>query len=116
MGLITSIEYLKHLVTLAKDVVSLEKKIQTEEEKNKARSALTELFLEIKTDATPAIVEKIVNDIDEIVKIVRFPGWQTTNAGEREVQRALRKTLLRYKLHKEEDLFNKCYAYIREYY
>ena len=116
MGLITSIEYLKHLVTLAKDVVSLEKKIQTEEEKNKAKSALTELFLEIRTDATPAIVEKIVNDIDEIVKIVRFPGWQTTNAGEREVQRALRKTLLRYKLHKEEDLFNKCYAYIREYY
>jgi type I restriction enzyme R subunit len=115
-GLITSVEYLKQLVTLARDVVVTEKEVQSEEEKNNAKNALTELFLEIKTDATPVIVEKIVNDIDEIVKIVRFPGWQTTNAGEREVQRALRKTLLKYRLHKEEDLFNKCYAYIREYY
>lgn len=115
-GLITSVEYLKQLVTLARDVVVTEKEVQSEEEKNNAKNALTELFLEIKTDATPVIVEKIVNDIDEIVKIVRFPGWQTTNAGEREVQRALRKTLLKYRLHKEEDLFNKCYEYIREYY
>ena len=57
-----------------------------------------------------------VSDIDSIVKVVRFPGWQTTNAGEREVQKALRKTLLKYKLHKEEELFNKAYMYIREYY
>lgn len=115
-GLITSVTFIKDLVTLARDVVATEKEVQTEEEKNNAKNALTELFLEIKTDTTPAIVERIVNDIDEIVKIVRFPGWQTTNSGEREVQRALRKTLLKYKLHKEEDLFNKCYAYIREYY
>ncbi len=115
-GLITSVEYLKQLVMLARDVVATEKEVQSEEEKNHARNALTELFLEIKNNTTPVIVEKIVNDIDEIVKIVRFPGWQTTNAGEREVQRALRKTLLKYKLHKEEDLFNKCYAYIKEYY
>jgi len=47
---------------------------------------------------------------------VRFPGWQTTKSGEREVQQALRKTLLRYKLHKETELFNKAYEYIKEYY
>lgn len=106
-GLISSVDFLKELITLAKDVVAAEKKVQSEEEKNNAKSALTELFLESKTDATPMIVEKIVNDIDEIVKIVRFPGWQTTKSGEREVQQALRKTLLRYKLHKETDLLLK---------
>lgn len=115
-GLISSVDFLKGLVDIARDVVAIEKEVQTEEERNNAKAALTELFLEVKTDATPAIVERIVNDIDEIVKIVRFPGWQSTNAGEREVQRALRKTLLKYKLHKETELFNKCYEYIKEYY
>lgn len=57
-----------------------------------------------------------MNDIDAIVKIVRFPGWQTTVAGEREVQKSLRKTLLKYQLHKEEELFEKAYGYIKEYY
>ena len=33
---------------------------------------MTEFFLELKTDKTPAIVERIVNDIDEIVSLVRF--------------------------------------------
>ena len=70
----------------------------------------------MKTDKTPAVVERIVNDIDEIVKLVRFPGWQETNAGEREVQKALRKALLKYKLHKDQVLFDRAYAYIKEYY
>jgi type I restriction enzyme R subunit len=65
---------------------------------------------------TGATHDGFSNDIDSIVKIVRFPGWQTTVAGEREVQKALRKTLLKYKLHKEEELFNKAYLYIKEYY
>jgi type I restriction enzyme R subunit len=50
------------------------------------------------------------------VKIVRFPGWQTTVSGEREVQQSLRKTLLKYKLHKDQQLFERAYAYIKEYY
>ena len=73
-------------------------------------------FLEMRTEKTPAVVERIVNDIDDIVKIVRFPGWQTTISGEREVQKSLRKTLLKYQLHKEEELFEKAYQYIKEYY
>ena len=55
-------------------------------------------------------------NIDEIVRYVRFPGWQQTNAGEREVKQALRKTLFKYKLHQEQDLFDRAYAYIAEYY
>ena len=115
-GLINSVDFLKHLIQLAKDVVAAEKEDETEEERRGAKSALTELFLEIRTDQTPAIVERIVNDIDEIVKIVRFPGWQSTAAGEREVKKALRRALLKYRLHTDEELFNRAYAYIREYY
>jgi len=47
---------------------------------------------------------------------VRFPGWQSTNAGEREVKIALRKTLFQYKLHQDQELFDRAYEYIRKYY
>jgi hypothetical protein len=46
-----------------------------------------------------------VKDIDEIVRYVRFAGWQNTHAGEREVKKALRKTLFKYKLHQDQELF-----------
>ncbi|WP_296638394.1 hypothetical protein [Thiobacillus sp. 65-1402] len=58
------------------------------------------------------MVERVVNDIDEIVRLVRFPGWQGTLAGEREVKKAL----FKYKLHTDEELFEKAYSYIRQYY
>ncbi len=115
-GLVTSIEFLKQLLLIARDVVEAEKQVDPEDERTKAKTALTELFKEVKNDRTPVMVERIVNDIDEIVRLVRFPGWQNTKAGEREVQKALRKTLLKYKLHKEQDLFDKAYGYIKQYY
>ena len=115
-GLISSIEFVKELCKIAKETVQAEKDILTEIEKKSAKAALTELFLELKTDQTPAVVERIVNDIDAIVKIVRFPGWQTTTSGEREVQKSLRKALLKYKLHKDQMLFERAYAYIKAYY
>jgi len=62
------------------------------------------------------MVERVVSDIDKIVRHVRFEGWQDTHAGAREVKRALRKTLFKYKLHSELDLFEKCFEYIRQYY
>jgi type I restriction enzyme R subunit len=55
-------------------------------------------------------------DIDEIVRVVRFDGCQHTSAGEREVQRALRRALLKYKLHRDQELFERAYGYIRQYY
>ena len=62
------------------------------------------------------IVERIVTDIDDIVKKVRFPDWQHTSQGERLVQKELRRTLLKYKLHTDQELFDKAYDYIRQYY
>lgn len=115
-GLINSMEFLKELIQLAKDTVQAENEIDASAQRTGAKTALTELFFELKTDQTPAIVERIVNDIDEIVKIVRFPGWQSTAAGEREVKQALRKTLYKYALHKDNALFDKAYEYIRQYY
>ena len=54
--------------------------------------------------------------VDEIVRVVRFEGWQNTYAGERAVKKALRKTLFKYRLHQDADLFNRSYGYIRQYY
>ena len=71
-----------------------------EEDEDRGKAALTELFNEVKTAETPIMVERVVADIDEIVRLVRFPGWQDTQAGEREVKKALRKTLFKYKLHR----------------
>lgn len=115
-GLISSLNFIKELCRLAKDTVQAEKEVLAQHEQKSAKAALTELFLEMKTEQTPAVVERIVNDIDSIVKVVRFPGWQYTGAGEREVQKSLRKTLLKYQLHKDQELFERAYGYIKAYY
>ncbi len=115
-GLISSIEFVKELCAIAKDTVKAEKELEEELQGMSPKAALTELFLELKTDETPAVVERIVTDIDAIVRVVNFPGWQDTIGGEREVQKSLRKALLKYKLHKDQVLFDRAYAYIREYY
>lgn len=115
-GLLNSLEFLKSLLDVAKDVVEAEKVVEPVQQENQAIAALTELFQSVKNSDTPVIVERVVSDIDEIVKQVRFPDWQQTDAGEREVKRALRRCLLKYKLHNDGDLFDRAYGYIRQYY
>nr|WP_278436215.1 type I restriction endonuclease subunit R [Enterobacter mori] len=115
-GQINSIEFLKQLLEIAKETLQTEKTTPPEEELDHGKAALTELFNEVKTEDTPIIVERVVADIDEIVRLVRFPGWQSTLAGEREVKKALRKALFKYKLHADDELFEKAYSYIRQYY
>ena len=115
-GLITSIEFVKELCKIARETVQAEKELEVELKEKTPQAALTELFLELKTEETPAVVERIVNDIDAIVRVVRFPGWQKSAQGVREVQKSLRKTLLKYQLHKEQALFERAYGYIEEYY
>lgn len=115
-GQLHSIELLKSLLDLATDLVQAEKETPPEEDEDRGKTALTALFEEVRNQDTPVMVERIVNDIDEIVRLVRFPGWQNTSAGEREVRQALRKTLFKYKLHQDKELFEKAYGYIRQYY
>ncbi|TRZ65063.1 MAG: HsdR family type I site-specific deoxyribonuclease [Rhodocyclaceae bacterium] len=115
-GVLNSVEFLKQLLQIAKEVLQAEKEIPPEEDEDRGKAALTELFAEVKTAETPIMVERVVTDIDEIVRLVRFPGWQDTLAGEREIKKALRKALFKFKLHADEELFEKAYSYIRQYY
>lgn len=57
-----------------------------------------------------------LKDIDSIVKIVRFDGWQNTSAGKQEVKKELRGVVwIKYKI-KDKDVFDKAYKYIEMYY
>lgn len=115
-GLITSIEFLKLLLELAKEAAQAEKEVVPEEEVDKGKAALTELFNGVKNAQTPVIVERIVNDIDDIVKYVRFPDWQDTTTGKQEIKKALRSIIwIKYKI-KDKDVFDKAYQYIEQYY
>jgi type I restriction enzyme, R subunit len=115
-GLLHSIDFLKELLTLAQEVLQTEKRVDPKDERSKAKAALTELFAEVRNGDTPVMVERIVNDIDEIVRSVRFEGWQSTQKGERLVQQHLRKVIyVKYKI-KDQDLFDKAFGYVREYY
>jgi len=115
-GLLVSVDFLKELLDLARDVVATSQASPPIDQEELGKAALTELFEEAKTSDTPVMVERIVSDIDDIVKQVRFDGWQNTHAGERGVKKALRKTLFKYKLHQDADLFDRAFGYIRQYY
>jgi type I restriction enzyme R subunit len=115
-GLSNSVEFLKELLALARDVVAAERDMPASEDEDLGKAALTQLFEQVKSEKTPVVVERIVADIDSIVRLVRFPGWQKTTAGEREVKQALRKTLLKVQLHQDVELFEKAYGYVKQYY
>jgi type I restriction enzyme R subunit len=115
-GLLNSLDFLKAILELAKETVELESKVEPEEEQDRAIAALTELFNEVKSRNTHVIAERIVSEIDSIVRSVRFDGWQSTAQGEREVKQALRRALLKYRLHTDQDLFDRAYGYIEQYY
>ena len=118
-GLLFGAAFLKQLLDLAKDTAAAVRKAQAQlpeqpkEEKGKA--ALTELFNSVKNSSTPIIVERIVNEIDEIVKIVRFPGWKDTYQGRNDVTVALKSVFIRKRLF-DNELFDKAYSYVEQYY
>lgn len=115
-GLINSIDFLKQLLELAKEAAEAEKEVVPAQEIDKGKAALTELFNGVKNKNTPVIVERIVADIDSIVKIVRFDGWQNTKTGRQEVKKALRSVVwVKYKI-KDKEVFDKAYSYIEQYY
>ena len=117
-GLLTSIQFLKALLALAKDAAQMMKQtpVTNDDPTVRGKAALTELFQSIRNEKTPVIVERIVNDIDGIVKIVRFPGWQNTSTGRKEVSRNLRDIVMRKYRIKDQDVFNKAYSYVEQYY
>lgn len=113
-GQITSLLYLKKLLDLARETVTLERTIDKDDA---GKEALTTLFEEAHQDrSAPERVERIVREIDEIVRRVRWDNWQRTGLGDRRVRQALRGVLLKYNLHRDDELFEKAYDYIRQYY
>ena len=118
-NMITSIEFLKQLLQLARELLEEEKKIDApEDRREQGKAALTDLFQSIKTEETPFIVEQVVNDIDnEVVKIIRQfnDAFQSVTA-RHEIKKKLRSILwVKYKI-KDNDVFEKAYSYIEMYY
>lgn len=115
-GLLSSIEFVKQLIDLAKEAAQLEREVVPEEEIDHGKAALTELFNGIRNQNTPVIVERLVNDIDGIVKIVRFPGWKDSVTGRRTISRSLRDVIMvKYKI-RDKEVFDKAYGYVEQYY
>lgn len=117
-----SIEFLRELLELAKQVTAAER---AEDEGRLDEpgllpdpniGALTQIFEEYRPADTPVIVEEIVANIDEVVRQVRFTGWNETQSGDRQVRRELRKILKDKGLPETGELFDRAYAYIRENY
>ncbi|MDG4837159.1 type I restriction endonuclease subunit R [Micromonospora sp. WMMD967] len=111
-----SLDFLKELFALARDTVAAEKAAAEVPREDQGRAALTELFQSLKGNGTPIIAEKIVDEVDEVVRAVRFTGWQDTREGDRLVQQSLRKTLwTKFKI-RDNDVYDRALGYIREYY
>ncbi len=81
-----------------------------------APAKLTDLFNEAKIKYPHIDAERVVKDIDEAVRKVRTPDWQSSPEGVRPVQDGLRKTLLKYQLQSDQQLFDRALAFVRQYY
>ena len=116
MGIISSIAFLKYLLELAKEAVMAEKEVVPEEEIDRGKAALTELFRGVKNANTPVIVERLVNEIDDVVRKIRFVDWQNTTSGKRLIKQQLRSIVaVKYGIS-DKEVFDKAYAYVEQYY
>lgn len=112
----SSLEFLKELFALARETVAAEKGTTELPREEQGKAALTELFESLRGADTPIIVANVVNEVDEVVRAVRFEGWQNARDGDRLVQQALRKTLyIKFKI-RDNDVFERALGYVREYY
>ena len=72
---------------------------------------MTQLCNEVRNENTPVAVERIV-----AVKEVRFPGWQDTIEGRRNVRQSIRRIVwVKYKI-KDEEVISRAYRYVEMYY
>jgi type I restriction enzyme R subunit len=116
-----SVEFLKQLLDVARDLMAAEKadeegRLDEIRVVDPDRGALTQILEEYAPPGTPVIVENIVEQIDAIVRPVRGTGWQSSQPGDREVRQQLRLVLKRNGLPPQGDLFDRAYAYIAQHY
>lgn len=118
------VELLQSFLELAKDLTATEKA----EDANGAAGlnilpdpnigALTQIFAEFKPEGTPVVLDKVVAEIDEVVRQVStgWDGWAKTKAGDRQVRDSIRRVLNKFALPLQGDLFDHAYAYVAENY
>jgi len=116
-----SVDFLKRLLDLARQVVGAERaeadgRLDRFQILDPDRGALTQILEDYAPPGTPVIVENVVEQIDGIVKPVRGTGWQESQPGDREVRRQLRLVLKNNGLPPQGELYDRAYAYIREHY
>ncbi|WP_306232860.1 type I restriction endonuclease subunit R [Agrococcus beijingensis] len=113
-----SIDWLRAAFELAKDVTEAER---AEDEAGAAGlsllpdpriGALTAIFREAAPQQAPDMIERVVLDIDDIVRQTRFTGWVETRKGDQQVRAAIREVLKRHLLLGEPGLFERAYGYV----
>jgi len=128
-----SVKFLQKLLEIARAVVQAERE-QVEEEGAAALvdgapqtdvtsllpeqrvGALTQIFQEYAPEEKPEIIERVVMEIDAVVMQVRFPSWQTSRQGDRQVKISIRAALKKFGLPAQGELFDRAYAYVAEHY
>jgi type I restriction enzyme R subunit len=121
-----SVEFLKKLLEVAKDVVAADQELAEKTENGQPAQtsllpeehigALTQIFHEYKPDVTPDIVENVVVEIDAVVSAARFTNWQTSREGTRLVKTEIRRALKKFGLPAANGLFDRAYDYVAEHY
>ncbi len=116
-----SVEFLRKLLELAKDVLAAERaddEGRLDELKiiDPRVGALTQIFNEFKPEDVPIVIENVVSQVDSLVQPVRGTGWQTSHPGDRTVRQELRMILKNNGLPPSGALFDRAYDYIRENY
>ena len=102
------------------DRVAAQGMVSIEIDKTNKKNALTRVFEKSKIDSKE--VEKIIEEIDEIITKERFDGWQNTINGTKLIKRKLFQILYKHKLPDEElkdepgTVFSEAYNYVVEHY
>jgi type I restriction enzyme R subunit len=120
-GAAASVEFLKRLLEVAREVVEAERaeaagRLDEFEVLDPDTGALTQILQEYAPPGVPVIVSTVVQQIDDIVRPIRGTGWQESQPGDREVRRQLRLVLRGNALPPQGELYDRAYAYIREHY
>jgi type I restriction enzyme, R subunit len=117
-----SVDYLQEILELARDLTAAERAEDVSGAQgpdllpDPHKGALTQIFEEYTSKDAPVVIGRVVEDIDAIVKEVRWDGWSNTREGARAVRREIRKVFKKYELPPTGELFDHAYAYIAEHY
>jgi len=127
-----SVEFLKQLLAVARDLVAADRELTAEAGEDGASAeaatpqqsllpeerigALTQIFREYRPDDAPEIIERVVTEIDSVVMGARFSRWQESREGTRLVKTEIRQALKKFGLPATGDLFERAYEYVAEHY